>query len=177
VQGRFLAIQYLDQSDKLRGSFFAYGIFKPGQLAFRQIREFVAEMDSEATVTGTLYERDGLPILKAGGTGRVKGTLLTFRPDAQAEAYARVNMLGPEAQYRWRTVQVCTAMGNREAMALLGIKPDKGSIPLESDDWDGASGPLFTSALEIIDEALENNWEFAWGLQPLFRLEMAYLLL
>ena len=165
------------QPDSPSGSFFAYGIFKPGQLAYRQIEEFVLEADGTATVEGTLRERDGLPILKAGGDGQVRGALLTFRPDAERDAYAIINDLEPECQYRWEKVQVFTAAGHGKAAALVGRKPDKGSIPLETDEWDGSNDPLFTSALDVIAEVLEANRTFAWDLKPLFRLEMAYLLL
>lgn len=166
-----------EQPDKPYGSFFAYGIFKPGQLAYRQIKEFVTEADATATVEGALRERDGLPILKTGGTGQVRGALLTFRPNAEAEAYAKINLLEPKSQYRWGRIQVFSITGLREAAALIGRQPDKGSIPLETDDWDGANDPLFSSALDVISEILESNREFAWDLKPLFRLEMAYLLL
>ena len=131
--------------DEPRVPFFAYGIFKPGQLAYRQIEQFVATTDKTAKVNGALRERDGLPILKIGGTGEVRGVLVAFRADAEAEAYTRINKLEPEWQYCWETVQVFSATDQREAAALIGVSADKGSIPLETNDWDGASDPLFTS--------------------------------
>lgn len=60
---------------------------------------------------------------------------------------------------------------------LFGKSPRKRSIPCEHDEWDGWDDPLFKSALEVIEETLQSEKEFAWDLKPLFRLQMAYLLL
>lgn len=43
--------------------FFAYGIFKPGQLAFFQIREYVSKVREPVYCKGSLLLRDGLPII------------------------------------------------------------------------------------------------------------------
>ncbi len=45
------------------------------------------------------------------------------------------------------------------------------------EEWDGKRDPLFTAALDVVEETLRTNREFAWDLKPLFRLQMAYLLL
>jgi hypothetical protein len=164
-------------SDERRGRFFAYGIFKPGQLAYRQLEQLVATVDATAIVKGELRERDGLPILKIGGSGQVRGALLTFHPATEAKAYERIDQLEPMSQYRWEVIQVLSGNGPVDAATLIGRNPDKGSIPLETDDWDGAADPLFTSALQVVREVLDSNREFDWSLKPLFRLEMAYLLL
>jgi hypothetical protein len=50
-----------------------------------------------------------------------------------------------EGQYSWGTVQVFSATDQRDAAAFIGVSADKGSIPLETSVWDGASDPLFTS--------------------------------
>ena len=60
---------------------------------------------------------------------------------------------------------------------LFGRSPTKGSIPCEEDQWDGWNDPLFTSALAVVAETLSSQKEFQWDLKPLFRLQMAYLLL
>lgn len=45
--------------------FFAYGIFKPGQLCFSRISALV-ERIIKCNVKGTLKERDGIPLLALG---------------------------------------------------------------------------------------------------------------
>lgn len=44
--------------------FFAYGFFKPNELAYNQIRKYCEGQAKEAYVYGRFYEKDGVPILK-----------------------------------------------------------------------------------------------------------------
>lgn len=152
--------------------FFAYGVFKPGELAFLQIKEFVAVLPRNCTIPGEVLIRDGLPIASPEGEGGIRGVLLTFRADKQTDAYKRIGSLEPEKQYRWEAIE--TDFG--KANYLAGVSPHKGSISPE-EEWTGWNDPLFTVALHVVEETLGANREFNWDLKPLFRLEMAYLLL
>jgi hypothetical protein len=67
--------------------------------------------------------------------------------------------------------------GIREANVLFGKSPRRGSDALGKSDWDGKKDPLFTSALEVVQEVANQNSQFEWDLKPLFRLQLAYLLL
>ncbi len=153
--------------------FFAYGVFKPGELAFLQIKEFVS-LCFEGTVDGQLKIRDGLPIAAIELPGRLDGVLIQFRTECQLAAYQRISDLEPEKQYRWGTADA----GGQIVNLLVGISPDKGSHALE-EAWDGRKDPLFTDALEVVEETLKQNRgeKSPTDLKPLFRLEMAYLLL
>jgi hypothetical protein len=152
--------------------FFTYGIFRPGQLAFFQLRELVINVVDPAAVAGRLLIRDGLPILDLGGGGHTRGTLLTFLPERAGEAYERVSAMEPDKHYLWSEVKVHGTPAN----ILVGRSPRKGSVPFESQEWNSWDDPLFTAALEVVEETLESQ-SFQWDLKPLFRLQMAYLLL
>ena len=92
----------MDHPVDLKRPFFAYGIFRPGELGFFQLREFVGKIEQPSQVTGCLRLRDGLPILDRAGSGMVTGTLLHFATAQAAEgAYGRITALEPEKQYRW----------------------------------------------------------------------------
>lgn len=67
--------------------FFAYGVFRPGQLAFFQVREFVSKIVDPVQISGTLLLRDGLPIIDQNGRNLVQGALLWFAPGHSGEAY------------------------------------------------------------------------------------------
>ena len=151
--------------------FFAYGVFRPGQLAFHRLKPFIAVVRG-ASIQGELRERDGLPILDPDGSGTVSGSLLAFRPEAGTDAYQAIVNLEPDHQYRWDTRLVDGAAAN----VLVGKSPKEGSVPAEQE-WDGRNDPLFTVALDIVRETTNANRKFEWDLKPLFRLEMAYLLL
>lgn len=157
--------------------FFAYGIFKPGQLGFLGLRDAVATVESPCTVLGVLRERDGLPILDAQGQECVGGCLLTFAPLRSDVAYESISGLEPDSQYRWAVVPVRCPNRTANGNILLGRNPAKGSMVLEDGEWDGRHDPLLTTALDVVRQTLAENEAFDWDLKPMFRLQMAYLLL
>lgn len=150
--------------------FFAYGVFKPGELAFFQLQEFVLS-DRSGEIPGSLLLRDGLPILDNSQSGSVSGVLLDFAPGRGPDAYARISAMEPGSQYRWA---VTTAEGEC-ANVLVGRSPHKGSVYLE-EAWSSWSDPLFTEALQVVIDTL-NEPKTGSLYTPLFRLQMAYLLL
>jgi hypothetical protein len=156
---------------------FAYGLFKPGQLGFLRIREVVRRTEDGCVVRGSLLERDGLPIFDPAGIGKVTGTLLFFSEEHVKAAYERIAEIGPDQQYRSGQEEVQFTGGQLTANVLCGKSPRRGSVELEEAPWDGRKDHLFNSALDVVQEALDDNRLFNWDLRPLFRLQMAYLLL
>jgi hypothetical protein len=75
--------------DNIDFPFFAYGIFKPGQLCFARIKDIVQEF-AGATVNGILKERDGVPILVKSDNFKIKGYLIYFKEGREEEAYRRI---------------------------------------------------------------------------------------
>ena len=153
--------------------FFAYGIFRPGQIGYFQIKDLVDQVIDPFQISGSLLIRDGLPIIDPAGYSDVKGALIQFIPDRAGEAYDRISALEPDNHYRWDIAKT----DGQEANVLFGKSPRKGSIHCDEIDWNGWGDPLFTSALDVIEEILERNEEFNFDLKPMFRLQMAYLLL
>ena len=78
----------------------------------------------------------------------------------------------PDRHYRWHQAPVEGTPAN----VLVGRSPEKGSVPCEDGEWNGWDDPLFTAALNVVEETLRSQ-TFDWNLKPLFRLQMAYLLL
>jgi hypothetical protein len=152
--------------------FFAYGVFKPGELAFLQIKDLVESTKADQFVKGEVRLRDGLPIADLEKEGELRGELITFRKGSENQAYQRIAALEPGNQYRW---DVCS-LGDKAANILVGLSPNKGSIYSEYE-WEGRKDPLFTDALDVIAETLDTNKDFTMDLKPMFRLEMAYMLL
>jgi len=154
--------------------FFAYGIFKPGQLCFSRIRDIV-EKTVECTVGGYLKERDGIPLLICGDNySSIKGYLIYFAAGKEGEAYDRIVGIEPDEVYRWETIKV----NNSRANALIGRREQRGSSDLEHfDEWDGRTDPYFKQGLEEVESILEANSSFDWEFRSLLRLQMAYTLL
>jgi hypothetical protein len=159
--------------------FLSYGIFRPRQLAFFQLAELVADLRDPIAVSGRLLVRDGLPIveLDPSRSSSVDGALLHFQPELLEAAYKRISGMEPDAQYRWDTVQLDeVGMAN----ILVARRASHGSHEWDfdsHDEWDGWRDPLFTDALEVVEETLSSSDFHPDDLRPTFRLQMAYLLL
>jgi hypothetical protein len=170
VPFRFEAI--MERPKNMDLPFFAYGLFKPGQLAYFQLRELVSHVSEPAQVAGSLLLRDGLPIIDPTGHGCVNGALIRFHPERAGEAYDRISAMEPDKHYRWDEASVDGISSN----VLFGRSPRKGSVPCETAEWNGWDDPLFKAGLDVVEETLVSD-DFEWDLKPLFRLQMAYLLL
>jgi hypothetical protein len=159
--------------------FLAYGIFRPDQIAFFQLADLVADIVDPVPVPGRFLVRDGLPIIDstAPGVSDVDGSLMHFRPRSEILAYERISDMEPDAQYRWDTVGLDVGLAN----ILVARQPSRGSDTWDFESheaWDGWRDPVFTEALEVVEEMLRSSRDFNPGdLRPTFRLQMAYLLL
>lgn len=153
--------------------FIAYGLFNPGQICFLQVKDFVVDA-TNVRISGMLRLRDGLVLYVPDGHGQtIQGSVLRFHSGEGGTAYALIEKLEPESQYRWNQVSI----DGQQADILVDKSPNNGSDPCDGDDYDGWQGPLFKSALDVVRETLDANEKFEWDLKPLFRLQMAYLLL
>lgn len=154
--------------------FFAYGLFKPGQLGFDSIRDWAKEV-SDASVMGALFERDGVPLFvdRAGcATGEVGGALITFVPERAEEAYQSIALIEPKKQYCWDTRTTTTGV---KANVLVS-NSQKGAYQLEQDRWDGRKDPILVRAPDLALE-IENNTRECQKDDRLLYLQMAYMLL
>lgn len=154
--------------------FFAYGLFKPGQLCYSRIKDLVAS-SARCTVSGILKERDGIPLLVFGNNyPPIKGYLIQFIAGREGDAYDRLIGIEPDEVYRWSIVKV----GDSDANALLGKRADRGSSDIEHlDEWDGRADPFFKQGIAEVEAILEANSSFDWDYRALLRLQMAYTLL
>lgn len=154
--------------------FFAYGVFKPGQLCFSRIQDIVVKA-VECTVHGYLKERDGIPLLVLGNDcPSIKGYLIYFDAGKESEAYDRIIGIEPDEVYRWGTIEA----DNLRANALIGKREQRGSFDLEGfDEWDGRTDPFFKQGLEEVKSIIKANSSFDWEFRALLRLQMAYTLL
>jgi len=156
--------------------FFAYGLFKPGQLCFPRIKDLV-EKTIDSTVNGILKERDGIPLLitSLGSKFKIKGFLIHFHPGRECDAYQRIVAIEPDEVYRWGEI---TCNNGIEANVLLGKREGRGSSDLEHcEEWDGQEDPFFKQGLDEIEAILKDKKNHDVGYRSIFRLQMAYTLL
>ena len=142
--------------------FFAYGLFKPGQLCFSRIKK-VAKNIIKSTAYGILKERDGIPLLVENNFHKIGGYLIYFYSGKESDAYQQIVEIEPEKVYRWSEVKI---NDTKIANVLLGKRELRGSSDLEHfDKWDGKSDPFFKQGLEEVEIMLkdnENAGEYAW---------------
>lgn len=160
--------------DKTELPFFAYGLFKPGQLCFSRIKDLV-DNTCAAEVPGILKERDGIPLLVLRSNyPSIKGYLIYFLAGEEDKAYDSIIGIEPDEVYRWERVRV----NDSDANVLVAKREQKGSSDLEHfEEWDGRTDPFFKQGLEEVEKVLEENSSFDWEFRALLRLQMAYMLL
>jgi hypothetical protein len=162
---------------------FVYGLFKPDELAFQRLSEFLEDSPVQATAAGTLWVRDGLPLLEPSSDARVDGYLLRFNASKGAQAYDVISKFEPAHQYRWQTLPLLQP--SVTANALVGLKSSKGSVHCEEPTWSSRDDPVFSYGVRevkaVVDREGHQKFEsappdsFDWP--RFFRLQMAYLLL
>ena len=115
-----MGINHVGLPDNLNLPFFAYGIFKPDQIAYPQIKRFRKGEPIEKIVEYEMLFRDGVPLIKGEKNPNfsTKGFIINF--DNQYKAYKRIAKAEPEELYEWGIIDV----DGIEANALIGKKTD-----------------------------------------------------
>lgn len=163
---------------------FVYGALKPRELAFGLVEAFVTRAEP-AKMRGTLWIRDGIPLLDLAANDRVSGWLLWFEGTRLDEAWSAVCSFEPAAQYGW-DIQPARSSGEEVAAnVLVGRKLGAGTAAEPISEWSARKDPVFTEGLaevrRLISEAapggVASQPDTAEFWQLFFRLQAAYLLL
>ncbi len=147
--------------------FFTYGVFRPGEIPFLGIRDFV-NTSKICKIKGCVRIRDGV-FIYSDGDQDVMGFLLDFKDDCQEKAYDYISSLEPDLIFRWEEQMV----GDIKANMLFGKKPDNGSEDLEEieREYSTLQDPYITEALEMLLDESKSNYLHK------FHLQMRYLFL
>ena len=168
----------LDLPDDIYLPFFAYGIFKPGQLAYSKIKRHVKDHFDDAEINYEMRHRDGVPILIDGKKDYhlTKGSVITFRQGHEKNAYEIISKTLLQTLYEWKTITI----NGIEVNILFGVNPKNGSDYIEDSEeqinFDGKRDPLFSDALELIERNLNSDKD-PWNAESFFELQMNYMLL
>jgi hypothetical protein len=136
--------------DDISLPFFAYGIFKPGEISYYCIKDYVSQPQKKHTLLKKMWIRDGIPILgSADNEGETNGYILYF--DDRVKAYQKIIALEPDSYYKWSTFEI----DGRQVNYLAGKEPYKGTFESEENDWNSWDDPIFTEVFEIIDDHLK----------------------
>lgn len=158
-------------------AFFAYGIFKPGQIAYSKIRNHVAENIENIEINYQMRHRDGVPILlnEENSQYKTKGSIIKFKPDHHDQAYDLICKTMLKKLYKWEVIEI----NGEKVNILFGVNPEYGSDyiedPNERVSFDGKNDPLFKEVLDLIEKNLKSN--SSMNPENFFQLQMNYMML
>ncbi|WP_296873049.1 hypothetical protein [uncultured Methanobrevibacter sp.] len=157
--------------------FFAYGIFKPHQIAYSRIENHVRKY-YEKEINYNMLIRDGVPLITpSNGKSHIKtkGFLIYFNEGSSKEAYKIISKTEYEKLYKWEEIKI----GENKANVLMGANPKMGSSGMEgkSGDYDGQEDPYFKEAIEVVENELNDENKHWSSIHDFFKLQMSYLLL
>ena len=164
--------------------YFAYGLFKPNQLAYNKIHDLVLKHHS-SKIKAEMYIKDGIVLLKINENTKttINGELFYFKKGDEKEAYDRIRVFEPKKFYKWQKTTVIINNQEVKANVLVGVNI-KNSKLLSQNNFE-YEDPFFNEALNEIELILNedeknqqnNEWINSDNIQHIFRLQMAYLLL
>ena len=152
--------------------YFAYGVFKKGQIAHSRIEKFICDEKEDMPVRHPMGIRDGIPLLFDEKSGRAKGNLIYFNEKDRENAYKIIYNTQSEVFYQWKEIEV----EGEPANAAVANKMDKGlSDIIRVDSYDATKDIFFSDVIHLIEKRL--NRSKRQTIENFLNLQMAYLLL
>ena len=155
--------------------FIAYGSFKPFELRYNLIKDYIQDY-KEIEIIGLMEEKDGIPIFGLSGYFRFTYVAfsLNFKVGMEDIAYQKITENEPDTYYEWGIID--------SKNILLGKKGVKGKNEFLEPSWTFRDDQYFNYGLKacnsinksnIIDDtnALERDYF------PFFKTSAAYMLL
>lgn len=159
-------------------AFFAYGIFKQGQLAHSKIKNHIDKIENNVEINYQMKLRDGVPIIidKQSDYNHTKGSIITFKEGQERQAYQAIGNTLLKNLYEWKTIEI----NGTDVNILFGVDPENGSDHIEDPEervsFNGKNDPLFKESLELIEQNL-NTDKNSHKIKSFFELQMNYMLL
>lgn len=162
--------------DKIKKPFFAYGIFKPNQIAFSKIEDYAWKWEPH-DINREMLMRDGVPIIEnVESTRTTRGYKIYFNKEDCESAYDIISKSEPLNLYEWGIIEV----DGDECNVLFGKNVSKGSYhSVDKDEYyvgnfNGRNDPFFDGLIKFIRSELKN----AKYLDNYFyKIQMYYMLL
>lgn len=154
--------------------FFAYGVLKPGEIAYSRIKDLIYKKN-EACVQYSMRHRDGVPILLSKMRENCETRGYLFRFDDNDKAYETIIETISGKLYKWGTID----LGQEKVNVLFGRNPSNGSDPIEDSvdrkSYSGKNDPLFREGLQLVKDNIQS--ESFSDEKGFFNLQMNYMLL
>ena len=146
--------------------FFAYGFYKPHQLAYPVIEDFVKGTPKKAKVKAKLKQINGIPVLiEEDYENYVEGYLINFKDGKEYAAYKKVGYSRNNGIYEWKVMDI----DDQRANVLVSSKPE-----LFKGDGEWYNNYDFNSPK--YDEELDIGIEcYDWRMDPIFKKPTKYI--
>jgi len=161
--------------------FFSYGIFRPGQLGFLQLKDLTEKAEPDAVDGWSLWLRQGMSVLVRAedGCDRAQGTVLTFERGHEMGAYRVICKMQPQYHYVWEGPLV--TQGGARVNCLVGRVDEERphTVPGLSEQlpFDFQKDKFHDEALRFLTEQGKKLLHTFQGWDSLFQLETLYILL
>lgn len=147
--------------------FFTYGLFKPNQLSYSRIKDFIYKgKTKEMMVKGYIRHANGMPILFLNKKSdyNVLGNVYYFKKADKKKAYERIGYGKHMNIYKWKEVD----LGDISANALVSSTPGKvrRSNIIEQD---------MQYIIHEYDEKEKHIHNYDWRLDPLYFETLSYI--
>lgn len=172
-----MVINHVGLPDNLNLPFFAYGIFKPGQIAYKQIKRFCWGEPIRKIVKYEMKYRDGVPLLEGEKNPNfsTKGFLISF--DNPQKAYDKIGKSEPNELYEWAIIDA----DGTDANALVGKDTGLGCCDNREEaisDYDYRLDSFFNEAHTLIKRCVDDyNGVEEIDMEDFFHIQMHYMLL
>lgn len=167
--------------------FFAYGIFKPGQIAFSKISEYVKCIKkTKIHQKMILMDAMALVTMEKDFKNPASGYLIYFNKEDAEKAYDIISETEPNKIYEWKT---SNTYDDDYANLLISNHP-KIDSPFSKiiTNYDGAKDPFFKDGINVIEKEIINCAKIRRKIfrnldsdpkkyEYLFKLQLNYLLL
>lgn len=155
--------------------FFAYDVFKPGEIAFSRISDFVKDCEY-SSVDYSLNTMNSVPFLvkSFGKNYRTHGCFIKFNNNDSYDAYKIISEAKSKKLYRWDTISIYN-----EKINVLFAKEDviKFKYAENKGYYESMSDPMFVDCLKIICDNLIQILNEGSFHTNFFNLQMNYMLL
>ena len=167
----------VEPPDDINKPFFAYGVFKEGQIAHSKIKHYVDHIDYDVEVLNCkMMIRDGIPLIAPiySDDYDIKGQIIYFNQGDEVDAYNAISATEPKDLYEWGNITV----EGIEANVLYGVNPDQGAYLYETDNgeyidtFDGSQDPFFSEMLDFLEKERDN---LKYDDYYIFRCQMIYM--
>lgn len=140
-------------------AFLAYGTFKPNQVSFSLIEDYVEDCNKSTLQNYRLLHRNGMPMIEKNEGYNTSCYLIKFDSDYSEKAYNLISKSRSDSLFEWVEIDIDSKRVN---CLIAKCKPDPENKhpckplgePYHSDNYDGKEDIGFYRTLDFIESNL-----------------------